>query len=78
MKFWAKLKETKRLHEEARRRSEAIRENVEQALPEVERESEVAKALLVIATKRAEVLKAHDERNHYSESLTYAMRGELA
>jgi hypothetical protein len=71
MRFWSKLKDVKRLHEEAQRRNEALGEVAQ-------RDGEVSEALLAITTRQAEVLTVHNTKNHYSESLTHAFRGKTA
>ena len=58
--------------------SNALREEVERTDPHVTAQHAQALEKLGQATERSHRLKAMDAQNHYSESLTYSMRGNPA
>lgn len=58
--------------------SNALREEVERTDPQVTAQHEQALEKLGQATTRSQRLQAMDAQNHYSESLTYSMRGNPA
>jgi len=58
--------------------SNAVAQELERTDPHVDAQHERALELLDLATERSKRLKRMDAENHYSESLTYSMRGNPA
>jgi predicted DNA-binding protein YlxM (UPF0122 family) len=58
--------------------SNAVSDEIMRTDPHVDAQHERALELLSEATARSRTLKAMDKQNHYSESLTYSMRGTTA
>lgn len=78
MKLLKKLREIADGHREALERNEQTRAAAEEQAKHLPRESQVADALVRITAEQAKTLTAHNDRNHYSESLTHSLRGRTA
>lgn len=71
MIFFKKLRQVRRQNEEAAEAHVKVK-------AQIDRDHERALARLAQATEQADTLSGMDNRNHYSESLTYAFRGRTA
>lgn len=75
MKLFNKLRELKAINNAAAEKSRAVLKQANRHGADADAKQERALAQLAQATQQAERLNAADQRNHYSESLTYSMRG---
>lgn len=78
MKFFRKLREQVAENQAAEQNSQALLDELDRTEPQVDELHEIAVERLNESVQQAKRLKDADRRNHYSESLTYAMRGRMA
>lgn len=78
MRIFSKLRAIAETHREAEARNRKALAEAEVAAEEIQRETQVTEALLAITKAQAESLQGHNDRNHYSESLTFSIRGRMA